>query len=191
MTKLYIEKYKKKDELNILEIGFAYGTSALMFLNQLKNYNYKKNYHIIDMNQTKQWHSYGIKNIENFKKIYNFNLDYKLYEKDSTIVLPKLSTQYDIIFIDGGHTYEIVIQDIINSDKLLKYNGIMILDDVLHSGVKKALLEFIQKNKNYYKIKIIKNKDKLNLDLDKVIYSDLLKKRDYFNPNSMYAFIKL
>lgn len=63
LTKLYIEKYKKNgDNLNILEIGFAYGTSAIIFLNQLRLYNDTKNYHIVDMNQTKQWNSIGLKN---------------------------------------------------------------------------------------------------------------------------------
>jgi len=67
----------------------------------------------------------------------------------------------------------------------------MILDDVLHSGVKNALLYFLKNNKNYYKIKVFERNNKLNLDLDKNIYDKRLKKRDYFNPNSMYAFIKL
>jgi len=63
VTKLYCQNYKKeKDDLNILEIGFAYGTSALMFLNQLKEYKNNKNYHIVDMNQTSQWKGIGLKN---------------------------------------------------------------------------------------------------------------------------------
>jgi len=60
----------------------------------------------------------------------------------------------------------------------------MILDDVLHSGVKNALLYFLKNNKNYYKIKVFERNNKLNLDLDKNIYDKRLKKRDYFNPNS-------
>jgi len=192
VTKLYCQNYKKeKDDLNILEIGFAYGTSALMFLNQLKEYKNNKNYHIVDMNQTSQWKGIGLKNLEIFKTIHNIDLKYKLFEEDSRIALPKLTTKYDIIFIDGGHSYDIVLSDIINSDKLLKFNGIMILDDVLHSGVKNALLYFLKNNKNYYKIKVFERNNKLNLDLDKNIYDKRLKKRDYFNPNSMYAFIKL
>jgi len=51
----------------------------------------------------------------------------------------------------------------------------MILDDVLHSGVKNALLYFLKNNKNYYKIKVFERNNKLNLDLDKNIYDKRLK----------------
>ena len=36
---------------------------------------------------------------------------------------------YDIVFIDGGHEYNIVKSDIENGYKKLKPNGIMVLDD--------------------------------------------------------------
>ena len=149
ITKLFLLKNKNKQNINLLEIGFAFGTSALIFMNQLKDYKYTKTYDIVDMNQSTQWNNIGIKNLKLFIDKYNININYNLYEKDSTIILPKLKNQYDIIFVDGGHTYDIVKLDLYNSDKLLKINGIIILDDVLHYGVKKALTEFLYKNKNY------------------------------------------
>jgi predicted O-methyltransferase YrrM len=194
ITKIYMEKYKnkidKKDkELSILEIGFAYGTSALIFLNQLIKYKNKIRYDIVDMNQSTQWNNLGLKNVDQFLKINKKSIKYNLYEEDSTKALPKLKEKYDIIFIDGGHTEDIVSQDILNSDKLLKKNGIMILDDVLHEGVKLALLSFLKNHKNYVKINI--SDDFKKLSVSKKVYDPEDEKRSYNNPNSMYAFIRM
>ena len=194
ITKIYMENYKnkidKKDkELSILEIGFAYGTSALIFLNQLIKYKNKTRYDIVDMNQSTQWNNLGLKNIDQFLKINKKKLNYKLYEEDSTKALPKLKEKYDIIFIDGGHSEEVVTQDLLNSDKLLKKNGIVILDDVLHDDVKLALLKFLKNHKNYVKINI--SEDFKKLSVSKKVYDPDDEKRSYNNPSSMYAFIRV
>lgn len=188
VTKLYLKKHKK--DFNLLEIGFAYGTSTLMFMNQYKKYKRLKSYDIVDMNQSTQWNSIGIKNVKNFMNHEKIKLDYQLYEIDSTKILPKLTKEYDIIFIDGGHDYKTVIQDLNNSNRLLKKNGIMIIDDILHKDVKNALLDFLKNNKNYQKIKVAKVNNKLELVVDNQMYSNNIIKRDYLHPNSMYSFIK-
>ena len=50
---------------------------------------------------------------------------------DSQIVLPSLFNQfeYDLIYIDGDHSYEAVKSDIMWSRKLLKSNGLLCGDD--------------------------------------------------------------
>ena len=42
--------------------------------------------------------------------------------------------------------------DLYGANKILKNNGILIIDDVLHYDVKKALANFLKKNNNYQKI---------------------------------------
>lgn len=190
LTNIYINNYKKKGKLNILEIGLAYGTSTLILLNQLLKYKKSKSYDIIDMNQTKQWKSIGIENINQFLNIMKCEkLDYKLYEDSSTIILPKLKKKYDIIFIDGSHDEKIVIQDISNSNKKLIINGLMIIDDVLHSGVKNAILQFFYNNKNYNKISI--SKDGTSFIEEKILYDKTSIKKSFFNPNTMFCFVKI
>ena len=176
ITESYINKYfgytnpshpipshpiQSHSEFNILEIGFANGTSTIIFFNQYKNCIGHKNYDIVDMNQTKQWLNVGEKNLKNYMVSANINLPYTLYEEDSTKILPKLKRAYDIIFIDGGHSYEVVIQDLTNSDKLLKFSGIMIIDDILHKEVKEALLDFLDTKTNYHKLRIVSKDNKL------------------------------
>lgn len=67
---------------------------------------------------------------------YKLNLDI-----DNTIIIPGLSTDpevkiaaeeqgpYDAVYIDGGHDYETVINDIELMDKILKPGGLLIMDD--------------------------------------------------------------
>ena len=57
----------------------------------------------------------------------------KIHFGDSTQVLPKLirdKEQFDFVFIDGGHDYDIVKTDLFNSIILSEKDGIIIVDDV-------------------------------------------------------------
>lgn len=180
------KKNKKSNSLNILEIGFAYGTSTLVLLNELIKYSGNKSYDIIDPNQSSQWNNIGMKNIKQFLHFMNTHIHIKLYEKYSSDCIPTLKKLYDIIFIDGSHDYNIVIQDIINSDKKLKLYGLIILDDVLHDGVKKAIFQFLTKYKNYVRISVNNNK----YIREKFIYDKKSLKRSFSNPNSMFCFFK-
>lgn len=189
LVNIYIKKYKKNGKLNILEIGLAYGTSALILINQLLNYDKSKSYDIVDMNQTKQWKSIGIQNINAFLEYQNNKLEYKLYEGSSTLILPKLKKKYDIIFIDGSHDEKIVIQDIQNSNNKLILGGLMIIDDVLHSGVKNAILYCFTNNNNYKRITV--SKDANDYIVEKILYDKSSLKKSFFNPNTMFCFIKI
>jgi predicted O-methyltransferase YrrM len=185
LVNIYINKYKKNDELNILEIGLAYGTSCLIIINQILKYKYEKNYDIVDPNQTLQWKNIGTTNINNFLKFMDKKLNYNLHQESSTTVFNKLNKKYDISFIDGSHDEKIVILDIINSDQVLKPNGLIIIDDVLHKGVKNAILEFVKKIGNYKRISI-KNNDFIE---ENDIYN-VKEKKSFTNPNTMYCFQK-
>lgn len=141
----YLMNFKAKTEktLNIMEVGLAYGTSTLIIMNKVYKFAGKVQYDIIDANQSTQWENIGVNNIEHFMAhIHATNIKYQIHEVYSTEIIPKLTKKYDIIFIDGGHSTEVVINDLNNSHKLLKVNGIMILDDVLHGGVRDALQIF-------------------------------------------------
>jgi predicted O-methyltransferase YrrM len=57
---------------------------------------------------------------------------------DSTVTIPAFSEAnptrtFDLIFIDGGHTYDIAIADILNCKKLSHTNTIVVIDDVVLS----------------------------------------------------------
>tara|TARA_R110000868_G_scaffold172996_1_gene409013 strand:- start:506 stop:1264 length:759 start_codon:yes stop_codon:yes gene_type:complete len=70
---------------------------------------------------------------------------------------------YDVVYIDGGHDYETVLNDIELSDSLLKPNGFLVLDDASsdlqfftthpgfpgHADVARAVRDDLSKRTNY------------------------------------------
>ena len=191
LINIYINTYKTtpNEPLRIVEIGLAYGTSALIIINEMIKYKYKTIYIVIDPNQSDQWQSIGIKNIKQFLKHMDKKLRMRLIEKYSTVAMPKLKKKYDISYIDGSHDEIIVIEDIKNSDRLLVKNGLIIIDDVLHKGVKDAILRFFIGNKNYSRISILENSNKFIRE--NTLYSHNLIKQSFNNPRTMYCFQKI
>ena len=97
---------------------------------------------------------------------FNFNIkDFKdsvdVIESDSNNFFENINkSNYDLIYIDGSHYSKDVLDDAINSFKVLNKNGFMIFDDFLWDfypnkndnpigGIKIFL------KKNFFKLKII------------------------------------
>ena len=147
-------------EPKILEIGSYEGCSAVFFLNYFKNsevtcietFRGSDEHSKIDFTTIK-------KNfLENTKK---FQKRIALYEGPSENFFNLKNTQkkYDLIYIDGSHHYDDVIQDANNSFNVLNKNGIIIFDDFLKKYYKDltkdpilAVLNFINQNKQNIKI---------------------------------------
>ena len=125
-----------------LEVGMACGISALYIL-QNENVFLTS----IDPFQSTQWKNTGVELI----KSCNFSNRHILIEKKSYEALPSLlGNFYDFIFIDGFHTFDYTLIDFFYSDLILNKNGIIIIDDALHEGVKKCIL-YIETNYSHYK----------------------------------------
>ena len=67
---------------------------------------------------------------------------------------------YDIVYIDGGHDYETVINDIELTNKILKKDGLLIMDDA------SSFLEFNHNHEGFTGHKDVAQaiKDKIDLD---------------------------
>jgi len=89
-----------------------------------------------------------------------FEKNIHLIKGNSNLLLKKMDmSQIDYVFLDGGHAYETVKNDLHYSKPVLDNNGTILCDDYDLSqtpGVKKAIDEFIQTYK--YKIKIVKKR---------------------------------
>ncbi len=101
---------------------------------------------------------YSLKSVKNLLKKFDKNID--IFKGDSKDVLPKIDlSEINYVFLDGGHSYNTVINDLINCKVVVENNGVILCDDYDLSyapGVKKAIDEFITKER--YDIKILFNR---------------------------------
>ena len=130
---------KKNRFKNILEIGMAYGISAMFMVLGLKNNKIDDSQLIsIDPSQSTYWNSIGLYNIKRIKG----EKYHKLMEDKSYIILPKLledKRKFNLVFIDGWHTFDYTLIDVFYSILLVEVNGYIIIDDILHPGVMKTI----------------------------------------------------
>ena len=117
-------------KLTILEIGSFEGMSLLFFQYFLK----VKDIFSVDFAKNKNFE----KNIKNFKNVKYFNLKSDLFFRKN------INHKFDIIYIDGSHYYKDVFNDLINSERKLKQDGLMIIDDLLLD------LNYRKKGMNFY-----------------------------------------
>jgi hypothetical protein len=132
-----------KNYTNICEIGFNAGHSALLLL--LGNTQSNIVFTVFDINH----HIYMSQCYDYIKSKFPC-VKFELIEGDSVISIPKWIQKYnkyesyDIIHIDGGHALNIIQNDFANSIKLLKKNGIIIVDDVQKLHINELVNTYIQ-----------------------------------------------
>lgn len=86
----------------------------------------------VAVDNSSYWHSHQKdKIIENINWLEN-NIKAKVefYDADSTLFLKSCKQKFDVIFIDGDHSYDGVYSDYINSLPLLDDNGLIIFHDI-------------------------------------------------------------
>ena len=136
--------------INIMEIGFNGGHSAEIFLSN-------------NLNLTLTSFDLGIHDYVKIGKEYidmTYPNRHTLILGDSQETIPQYlennkDTKFDFIFIDGGHEYDIVKNDMINCQKLSHSETIVALDDTIFNnygpsytiGPTKIWTEYIQDNK--------------------------------------------
>ena len=109
------------------------------FSNPLKNIYYQ---YIARLNP------YSLASVEKLLRKFKDNI--KIIKGDSNDILKDINVgEFDYVFLDGGHKYETVQNDLKNLIQVLNNNGIILCDDYNLSyvpGVKKAIDEYIFKN---------------------------------------------
>jgi len=167
-----IEKYKPK---NFLEVGVFQGVTSrniceklnLIHQNQFKFFGidiFEDSDDLLDDKEMTSKHNkisnpikhllYNIifkKNLNSLKSVKKllkkFGNNVTLYKGLSDVMLPKINmSEIDFVFLDGGHSYETVKNDLFLILKNMKKNKIIICDDYdqKNYGVKKAVDELIK-----------------------------------------------
>ena len=88
-----------------------------------------------------------------------FKKNIKLIEGNSNRILKKISEDYDYIFLDGGHDYQTVKNDLVNLTKLISNGSLVLCDDynlTYAPGVKKAIDEYVFEKK--FKLRILNSR---------------------------------
>jgi len=97
---------------------------------------------------------YSLHSVKKLLKKFEKNID--IIKGDSNEVLKKINTdKIDYVFLDGGHKYETVKEDLKNLTNVINNNGIILCDDynlTYAPGVRKAIDEYIIKHD--YKLRI-------------------------------------
>ena len=100
---------------------------------------------------------YSILAVQDLLKKFQNNVN--LIKGNSNIILKKIDmSKIDFVFLDGGHNYETVLNDLNCCNEVVKNNGIILCDDydlTYAPGVKKAIDKFVLENS--YSCEIICN----------------------------------
>ncbi len=135
---LKFSKYKVK---NILEIGTYDAKNSFLLSKVFPN----SNIDTYDLkHSTKAFKTtYGrdsTKKLKNFLKdrdtILNKKNNISFYEKNSILLSLEIKKKYDLIWLDGAHSFPHVAVDIANSLRLVNKNGLILCDDIIINAAK-------------------------------------------------------
>jgi len=169
----FLEEIKRKKPKFFLEVGVFHGVTArnvceLLFeihnhdfkyigldlfkKNQeneseiIPNTNFSNPFKQIYFKYIKRQDPYTIEAVEDLLKKFKENIH--LIKGNSNAVLKKIDmSKIDFVFLDGGHDYETVKNDLNCCSEVIDNNGTILCDDYNLSyapGVKKAIDEFIE-----------------------------------------------
>jgi len=132
---------EKKEEIHILEIGSLEGKSTVWFIENLLSHP-ESTITCVD-----PWLDYKLGDVsfyaknqseERAKCYENFMINIsetgqkekvEVFRGFSNQILPTLTKQYDLIYIDGNHTCKFVLEDSVLAFLILKNGGFMVWDD--------------------------------------------------------------
>jgi len=150
-----------KNKINYLEIG-CYEGRSLCFISEINKkikitavdpfVQYPDNQRTLNSLKFSMKTIYlnFLKNLKIVNKKINF---YKKSSKNFFLINKK---KFDLIYIDGSHYYLDVLNDLLQSSKIVNLNGVIVLDDFIWRGYKKiehnpigGILPFLNKNPNF------------------------------------------
>ena len=171
----FLNQIRQRKPKTFLEVGVFHGVTArnvceLLYEIHGKNFNYvgldlfeesSENEHEVIPNTKfsnplktiyfkyiKKQNPYSLDAVEDLLSKFKDNVS--LIKGNSNLLLKKIDmSKVDYVFLDGGHDYSTVMNDLNFSIDVLKNNGTILCDDYDLSqalGVRKAINEFVSKN---------------------------------------------
>lgn len=121
-----------------LEVGLAFGISALYAQEALQQIGQDFTHIVIDPYQGEDWQNIGIKMLDEFAAKGSV----RLIEQFSELALADLLREnivIDVAFIDGMHTFDHALVDFFFINKMLRVGGVVIFDDAHWPSVGKLV----------------------------------------------------
>jgi predicted O-methyltransferase YrrM len=131
-----------------LEIGMANGTSSVVICAALATQDGQLT--SVDPFQSTEYRNLGRTHIARA----GFQDRHRLIDEPNYLALPRLvqeRQQFDVVFIDGRHSFDHVMLDTFYSDLLLRDTGLLILHDTDSPAVNKAL-RFVETHSPYHRL---------------------------------------
>ena len=178
---LFLDIIQKKNPRTFLEIGIFHGVTArnvceLMFKNHGDNFNYigidifdnsnaydkevvpsktfNNPFKTFYFRYIKKQNPYSLIAVEDLLSKFKKNI--KIIQGDTNKILHEINLKnIDFIFIDGGHDYKTVKNDLEQSFKMISKNGTILCDDWNLSqalGVREAIKDFSKEKKINFEI---------------------------------------
>ncbi len=131
-----------KSVVKTLEIGCAFGLSSLHICEALRN-RPGASHLIIDPKQVNVWHGIGISHLERANIKF-----FDIISEPSELALPNLlrhqTESFDLIFIDGWHTFDQTMLDIFYANRLIRVGGYIVVDDCNWESVAAAVSYYMK-----------------------------------------------
>jgi predicted O-methyltransferase YrrM len=126
---------------NTLEVGCAYGLSSLYICDAIRHRS-GPSHTIIDPKEMNVWHGVGVAQLK------RAGIDFfELIAEPSELALPALLRQqpasFDLIFIDGWHTFDQVMLDMYYANLLVRNGGYVVMDDCQWVSVSAAVSYYL------------------------------------------------
>ena len=114
----------------------------------IPNTNFSNPFKKLYFKYIKKQNPYSIEAVKDLLKKFKKNIH--LIKGNSNLILKKIDmAKIDYVFLDGGHDYETIKNDLNNCIEVINNKGTILCDDYNLSyapGVKKAIDEFVKKN---------------------------------------------
>ena len=123
------------EEFSFLEIGVFRGSSLSLVKLLADKYNKKVNRYGVSPMDTSDghWDSDYFHDVYHIHWSLGLDTDYSIYHGLSTdekiIKKAKSTEKYNILYIDGGHTKEVVDSDLFHYPQMIKSGGYLMIDD--------------------------------------------------------------
>lgn len=144
---LLYDLVRRHKPMRSLEVGLAYGLSAL-FVCQAHADNALGGSHVaVDPDETRRWEGIGVLNLERA----GLGDRLTLHEGPSYAILPELvnaGESFDFAFIDGNHLFDFALVDFFYIDLMLSENGLVVFDDMWMPAIQKAVA-YVLTNRTY------------------------------------------